>query len=100
MYTFSCGLDEENHKKLLQDIFSQDRNSNPESLACTAVINFSTLMFGRHGDTENSAVGERNSGHNCYEYFSLDSHFSLCIYTLEFSSCEEESAQLVCCDKF
>jgi hypothetical protein len=86
VHKFSGGLVEENHDKLLQNIFSQDRNSNPESLAYTAVINFSTLMFGRHGDTETIAVGERNRGHNCYECSSVDSHISPCIYTFEFSS--------------
>lgn len=100
MYKFSCGLDEENRKKRLQVIFSQDRNSNPESLAYTSAINFSTLMFGRHGDTETIAVRDRNSGHNFYEYYSVDSHISSCIYTLECSSFEEETAQLVCCDRF
>jgi hypothetical protein len=87
-------------KKRLQDIFSHDRNSNPKSLAYTAVINFSTLMFDRHGDIETIAVGERNRGHTFYEHSNVDSHVSPCIYTLEFSSCEEEGAQLVCCDKF
>ena len=57
-------------------------------------------MFSRHGDIQTIAVGETNRGHTCYEHSRVDSNISPCIYTLECSSCEEESAQLVCCDKF
>lgn len=100
VYKFSCGLDEENHKKQLQDIFSQDRHSNPDSLAYTAVIHFSTLIFAGHGNNQTIAVGERNRGHTCCEHSSVDFRISPCIYTLQYSSYEDYSnlLQIAYCD--
>ena len=87
-------------KKSFQDIFPQGRNLNPKSLAYTAVIHFLMLMFGRYGNNQTIAVGERNRGHTCYEHSIVDSRIIPCIYTLEYSSCEEERVQLVCCQKY
>jgi hypothetical protein len=87
-------------KKRLQDIFSPDRNSKPEFLEHKEESKLLILMSDRHGDTQTIAVGEGNRGYICYEHSSVDSLISQCIYTLECSTCEEKSAELVCCDKF